>query len=253
MRFASLGSGSRGNALLIQHKQTTLMIDCGFSLRETEKRLQQFGLCAGDISAVLVTHEHGDHIRGVGGFVKKYATPVYMTYGTYRAANNCEVADLREISPGEALPIDDLLVMPFAVPHDAVQPCQFSVSDGDSRVGLLTDTGMITPHIVEHLSGCDALLLECNHDVDMLMQGDYPPALKQRVASDYGHLNNTQAAALLGQMDTRRLSYIAAMHISEKNNQARLAQQALCGVMGWGEDDIYVADQEAGLAWFDLR
>lgn len=252
MRFASLGSGSRGNALLIQHRQTTLLIDCGFSLCETERRLQQFGLDGGDISAVLVTHEHGDHIRGVASFVKKYATPMYMTYGTYRASNNCEACGLREISAGSAVMIDDLLVSPFAVPHDAAEPCQFSVSDGDSCLGLLTDTGKITPHIVAQLSGCDALLLECNHDVQMLMQGNYPPSLKQRVGGDYGHLNNDQAAALLAQMDTRRLSYIAAMHISEKNNQVRIAQQALSNVLGWGEDDIYVADQDTGLAWFDL-
>lgn len=253
MRIASLGSGSRGNATLVQHEQTTLLVDCGFSLRETEKRLGELGLEASDIDAILITHEHGDHIRGVGSFVRKYATPLYMTHGTYRVSDVFDQQPCQEIIASESISIKDISILPFAVPHDAAEPCQFVFTDGDVRIGLLTDTGMITPHIIDRLSGCDALLLECNHDIDMLQQGEYPPGLKQRVGGDYGHLNNEQAAALLKQMDTSQLYYVAAMHISEKNNKTSLARRALSQALGWRINDIQIAEQDTGLDWFQLN
>lgn len=253
MRIASLGSGSRGNATLIQHEQTTLLVDCGFSLRETEKRLGELGLGADAIDAILITHEHSDHIRGIGSFIRKYATPVYMTHGTYR---ECEIFDrhpCQELIAGASIAIKDISILPFAVPHDAAEPCQFVFSDGVVRVGLLTDTGMITPHIIETLSACHALLLECNHDLELLQQGDYPPSLKQRVGGNYGHLNNAQAAALLAQIDTSHLCYLAAMHLSEKNNKPVMARRALSKALGWRMHDIMVAEQDSGLDWFQLN
>jgi len=253
LRIASLGSGSRGNATLVQHEQTTLLVDCGFSLRETEKRLSELGLEPGDIDAILITHEHGDHIRGIGSFHRKYATPLYMTHGTYRASDIFEQHPCQEIMAEETITIQDIAILPFAVPHDAAEPCQFVFTDGEIRIGLLTDTGMITPHIIDMLSGCHAMLLECNHDLGMLEQGEYPPSLKQRVGSDYGHLNNTQAAALLKQMDTSQLNYVAAMHLSDKNNKPALARQALSKALGWRPHDILVADQETGLDWLLLN
>jgi phosphoribosyl 1,2-cyclic phosphodiesterase len=253
LRIASLGSGSRGNATLVQHEQTTLLVDCGFSLREMEKRLAELGMDAADIDAVFITHEHGDHIRGAASFCRKYATPLYMTHGTYRASDVFGQYPCQELLAGESMAIKDISILPFAVPHDAAEPCQFVFSDGDVRIGLLTDTGMITPHIVDMLSGCHALLLECNHDVEMLQQGDYPPSLKQRVGSDYGHLNNGQAAALLTQMDTSQLCYVAAMHLSDKNNKPNLARQALSKALGWRLNDILVADQDKGLDWLLLN
>jgi phosphoribosyl 1,2-cyclic phosphodiesterase len=253
LRIASLGSGSRGNAALVQHEQTTLLVDCGFSLRETEKRLGELGMEAGDIDAILITHEHGDHIRGVGSFVRKHATPVYMTHGTYRVSDLFDQHPCQEIMASESISIKDISILPFAVPHDAAEPCQFVFTDGDVRIGLLTDTGMVTPHIIDKLSGCNALLLECNHDIAMLQQGDYPPSLIQRVGSDYGHLNNGQAATLLAQMDTSKLCYVAAMHLSEKNNKPALARQALSKALGWRLNDILVADQDSGLDWFQLN
>lgn len=253
MRVASLGSGSRGNATLVQHEHTTLLVDCGFSLRETEKRLDDLGVRAGQIDAILITHEHGDHIRGTGAFARKYATPIYMSHGTRRV---CDIRDSQichELVAGEAFAIKDIEILPYAVPHDAAEPCQFVFGDGEVRVGLLTDTGMITPHIIEILSGCHALLLECNHDSNMLAQGDYPASLKQRVGGDYGHLSNLQAAALLEQIDTGQLCYLAAMHLSEKNNKPALARKSLSRVLGWRLNDIMVADQDSGLDWFQLN
>jgi len=253
LRIASLGSGSRGNATLVQHEQTTLLVDCGFSLRETEKRLDELGLGADQIDAVLITHEHGDHIRGAGAFARKYSTPIFMTHGTHRVCEFQDRQTCQEIVAGDAVAIKDISVLPFAVPHDAAEPCQFVFSDGDIRVGLLTDTGMITPHIIDILSGCHALMLECNHDSGMLERGEYPASLKQRVGGNYGHLSNLQAAALLTQIDTGSLCYIAAMHLSEKNNKPALARKSLSRALGWRLEDILVADQDSGLDWFQLN
>lgn len=249
MQFASLGSGSRGNATLVRYKSTILLIDCGFSLRETEMRLGRAGVSADMINAVLVTHEHSDHISGVGTFARKHKTPVWMTHGTSRSASIGNVPNCNEIIIGERLKLGDIEVTPYSVPHDAAEPCQFLFSNGKHKLGLLTDTGMITPHIVEMLSGVNALLLECNHDVEMLEDGVYPPHLKRRVGSDYGHLNNTQAAELLLKIDSSKLATIVAMHISEKNNDPILARQALAEVLDWDSDDIYIAHQAEGFDW----
>jgi phosphoribosyl 1,2-cyclic phosphodiesterase len=249
MKFASLGSGSRGNATLIRYKSSMLLVDCGFTLRETELRLQRAGINADQIDALLVTHEHGDHIRGVGAFARKYKTPIWMTHGTSRSASVGDVPVSNEIIIGEQLDFGDLEVTPFSVPHDACEPCQFLFSTGSHKLGLLTDTGMITPHIVEVLNGVNALLLECNHDIEMLAEGEYPPYLKHRVGSDYGHLNNGQAAELLTKIDKTNLATIVAMHISEKNNDPILARQALAEVLDWDSDDIHVAQQAEGLDW----
>lgn len=249
MQFASLGSGSRGNATLIRYKSTTLLVDCGFSLRETEMRLKRFQVSAEMIDALLVTHEHGDHIRGVGAFARKHKTPVWMTHGTSRSTSLGEIPDGNEIIIGEPLEFGDIEVMPYPVPHDASEPCQFLFSTAKHKLGLLTDTGMITSYIVDMLSGVNVLLLECNHDVEMLAEGEYPPYLKQRVGSDYGHLNNAQAAELLQRMDSSKLATIVAMHISEKNNDPILARQALAEVLDWDSEDIHIAHQAEGFDW----
>lgn len=253
MRVASLGSGSRGNATLVRHGNTTLLVDCGFSLKETERRLSRLGVEPEEVDAIFVTHEHTDHVRGVGVFARKYHTPVWLTHGTLRVSSLGELPVTNELPVEETIAIKDLEILPFSVPHDAAEPCQYRLTEGDKQLGILTDTGMITRHIIDVLSGIDALLLECNHDLGMLNEGLYPPALKARVGSDYGHLNNEQAAGLLDAIDTSRLVSIAAMHISEKNNTRFLAQQALSSALGWQHYDIQVADQEDGLDWIEIR
>lgn len=252
MRFCSLGSGSKGNALLVQSGNTCVMIDNGFSVRESERRLSAHGITPEDISALLVTHEHSDHINGVGAFARKYNITVHATRGTLSSRRLGELPSSKVLNCHKAFTIADLEINPFPVPHDASEPCQFIVGDGDRRLGILTDTGSSTPHIEETLSGLDALLLECNHDLEMLENGDYPFSVKERVAGDYGHLNNQQAAQLLMRIDTSGLQHIIAAHISEKHNTPGLAQRTLSEALNCQREWIAVADQFEGLSWREI-
>lgn len=253
MRFASLGSGSRGNATLVETGGTRVLLDCGFTVRETEVRLARLGLTPDALSAVLVTHEHSDHIHGVGALARKYRLPVWASAGTLAADRLGEVSEVVEFSSHEPFAIDGLAVTPFPVPHDAREPCQFVFGDGARRLGVLTDTGSRTAHIEAMLSGCDALLLECNHEKRLLDNGSYPPALKARVGGDLGHLSNAQAAALLAALDTTRLKHIVAAHLSEKHNTPSLARAALASALGCQPEWVGVAHQDQGLEWREIR
>jgi len=252
VRFASLGSGSRGNSLVVQHQTTTVLVDCGFSIKEVNRRLGNLRLDIESISAIVVTHEHTDHVSGIGGLARKYNLPVYTTRGTCMAATWGEIPSENQVTPDQPVTIGDLQFWPFPVPHDARQPCQYVVSDGESRLGILTDTGSITPHIASQLTQCDAMVLECNHDMDLLHRSDYPEHLKQRIAGYYGHLSNQQAAELLRSVDASRLKHLAAAHLSEKNNTSLLAQQMLSEAVNCSCDWIDVIDQNEGLNWRDL-
>jgi phosphoribosyl 1,2-cyclic phosphodiesterase len=251
MRFAYLGSGSRGNAAIVESGDTRILLDCGFTLRETEARLARLGLDADALSGVLLTHEHSDHMSGIGPLARRYGLPVWMTRGTGRAIANRAgtLPDVRHFDPHENFEIGDLQLHPFPVPHDALEPAQFVFSDGDVRLGVLTDIGRPTAHVESMLSGCDALALECNHDRAMLARGPYPQSLKTRIGGGEGHLDNDSAAELLGRIDSTRLQHLIAVHLSETNNLPTLAQAALAGALGCGADFVQVADQEAGLSW----
>ncbi len=249
MRFASLGSGSRGNATLVEEGSTTLLIDCGFSSRETKRRLARLGKLPEDLTAILVTHEHADHIGGVGAMARRYKLPVWMSHGT-RLQHSCgELPRVECFNSHQAFAIDEISIEAFPVPHDAREPCQFVFGNGRHRLGLLTDCGSITVHIQDKLSGCDALLLECNHDSDMLQNGPYPFSLKQRVAGQLGHLSNAQAAGLLRDIDLSGLRHIVAMHLSEQNNSVARVTESIGAALGCEEQWISVAGQESGLGW----
>jgi len=252
VRFAVLGSGSRGNATLIQAGATTVLLDCGFSLAQLEQRLARRALRVQDLDAVVVTHEHGDHVGGVAVLARTYGLPVWATPGTARAAGLHLLPECRLFDCHAPFAIGDVHVAPFPVPHDAREPCQFVFGDGARRLGILTDVGCSTPHIIASLNGCDALMLECNHDLTMLVTGEYSPRLKQRVGGRHGHLNNDQAAGLLAALDRSKLRHLVAAHLSEKNNRPELARRALAEVMQCEEDWIAVAHQEQGLDWRDL-
>jgi len=252
LRFASLGSGSRGNATLIEAGSTRVLVDCGFSVKEVERRLKRFGLSPSDLQAVLVTHEHADHIRGVGALARKYGLPVWASSGTLQFDGLGDLPRRKILNVHTSQALEELSIEPFPVPHDAKEPCQFVFSDGKAKVGLLTDTGSITRHIIEQLDACHALMLECNHDVEMLAEGPYPPALKRRVGGDFGHLSNVQAADVLDKMDKSRLQRVIAMHISEKNNDTALATRILSEALNCDDDDILVAEQDNGFDWITV-
>lgn len=252
MRFTSLGSGSRGNATVVTQGKTTLLVDCGFSARETEKRMQRFDLDPSMFSGIVVTHEHADHINGVRVLARKYKIPVYATAGTAGCMAD-DVKDLiKEFSCHEGFSIGDIEVQPFPVPHDAREPSQFVFSDGQYSLGLLTDVGMATPIIEDALSGCDALLLEANHDIDMLDNGDYPDHLKYRVSGRLGHLNNVQSAKILESIDTSRLQHIVAMHLSEKNNSPNIVAPLFAEALNCDQSWIGLAEQDMGFDWREI-
>ena len=254
MRFTSLGSGSEGNALIVQVGESVVMMDCGFGLAATGIRLAHAGLVPEDIDAILVTHEHSDHIGGVARFARKYNTPVWLTHGTAKVFSPGSLPSvlLNFVDPHEVFSVGDVEVTPYFVPHDAFEPVQYVFSDGNARLGVLTDTGSITEHIKNTLSGCDALVLECNHDLAMLMNGPYPASLKKRVSGKFGHLDNLTAASLLAGIDCSRLKHIFAAHLSQRNNLPTLATAALAGVLGCGTDWIGIAEQENGFDWREI-
>lgn len=251
MRFACLGSGSRGNATLIEHRQTCIMVDCGFSTREVERRLQRLQREPGDITAILVTHEHSDHLQGVARLARKYSIPVWMTSGT-QAALQQEVPELRTLNAHESLVLGDLEINPFPVPHDAREPCQFVFNSGSSRFAILTDAGSVTTHMLDSIAGVDAMMLECNHDREMLSNGRYPAWLKQRVGGDYGHLNNDQSADILCAMDSTRLKTLVASHLSSDNNSAEQVRHTLSAVTACDPGWVQVAGQELGCPWQEV-
>ena len=254
MRFACLGSGSRGNALIVERGRTRLMLDCGYPLRETERRLARLGLEPADLAGILITHEHSDHTAGACKFARKYGLALWLTHGTLKGipGDASALPQINIIDSHSPFAVGELQLLPFPVPHDAREPAHFVFTDGAHRLGVLTDSGASTSHIEAMLSGCDALVLECNHDLDLLMNGDYPQALKTRVAGRYGHLDNQSSAGLLAALDRRRLQHLIAAHLSRHNNTAELACRALAEVMGCAPAWIGVAGQDEGFAWREI-
>ena len=251
MKIASLGSGSRGNATLVRHRETTLLVDNGFSLKQFTQRLSRLGVEPNDIDAVLLTHEHRDHSGGVEKLCASYDIPLWTAVGTARAALAPGFA-FQSLIAGRSMVFGDLEVLPVTVPHDASEPLQFVFHqiDNGNRLGLLTDTGHITRHIVEAFGQLDGLLLEFNYDPDMLENGPYPEMLKRRVGGDHGHLSNLQSIELLERIDTSGLRCLIAAHISEKNNRPEIVADLIRGVDGIPEPVL--ADQQDGFDWITL-
>ncbi len=253
LRFAALGSGSRGNALLVESAHTLVLVDCGLTLKAIEARLGSLGRDPRDIDAVLITHEHTDHVRGVSAFARRYRTTVRMTAGTAAGSASRTLPKLETFNCHRPFEIGDISVEPFPVPHDAREPCQFVFKAGGRRLGILSDTGHITAHIKAHLAGCDAMALEFNHDAEALWAGDYPEHLKQRIASQVGHLNNVQAAELISDVVDKRLQWVVALHLSEANNSPGRVREILQDALGNDHSaEAHLAVQHEPSDWLDV-
>jgi len=248
MQLASLGSGSKGNATIVSHEKTTILVDCGFSMRQFELRLARLGIDPRDIDAILLTHEHSDHSSGVARLSSKFNIPVWTTVGTARAVFDGPFR-YNEVCGGETTRIGCFEILPVTVPHDAGEPVQFVFNHIDSgkKLGILTDTGHITNHIIEAYNSLDGLLLEFNYDQDMLDSGPYPYMLKQRVSGDLGHLSNDQSVYLLQKIDTTSLNCLIAAHISENNNSVTIVEQQLGQIESIPPPIL--ASQENGFGW----
>lgn len=257
MRFASLGSGSAGNALVVEVAQTRLLLDCGFNIKEMSARLARLNLAPDDIAGIALTHEHEDHASGAFKFAAKYQKPVWLTYGTLKMVERYlpkqHQLQLNVVDSHTPFTVGDIEVHPFPVPHDAREPVQYVFSNGSTSLGVLTDLGRITPHIAAMLNSCKALVLECNHDASMLQAGPYSWSLKKRVGGDLGHLENAASAELLAKLNHQEMQHVVAAHLSAKNNTPMLARAALANVLGCEYDWVGVADQLLGFDWRDIR
>ncbi len=256
MRFASLGSGSEGNSLLISVEsgvtETQVMLDCGFGLKEAEARLSHLQVDPKRLSGIIVTHEHQDHVGGVFRLARRHNIPVWITHGCLQAVRDEAVGVTVHICrDGQPFVIGDLEIQPYTVPHDAREPVQYTATDGLSKLGVLTDVGHSTPHLINALSACDALVLEFNHDTEMLAQSVYPPWLKARIGGQLGHLSNQQSADILQNLDRSRLKHLIAGHLSQKNNSPDKVRAVIHGVLGESDIDVVIADQVSGFGWMD--
>lgn len=252
LQFASLGSGSKGNGTVVRDGTTTVLIDCGFTLSEVHRRLERLGLSVADLDAVLVTHEHGDHVSGVARLARQAKIPVFASYGTFLSSKLDQVPRAEPLNAGDEMVIGGMSITAVPVPHDAREPVQYTFNQNGTRLGVLTDLGSITPHVLRHFEGCQGLLLECNHDEQMLAQGPYHAALKRRVASDYGHLNNRQSLEFLLQSDQTVLQELVIGHISEQNNSLAHAQAALAPFTQQYRGAIRYACQQDGFDWIEV-
>ena len=246
MRFCVLGSGSGGNATFVEADSTAILIDAGFSGKEIERRLGLVGVDPARISAILVTHEHGDHVCGVGVLARRYHLPVYIAAATLGAAPNLgKLPEVRHITPGRSFQHKSLTIHPFATAHDAADPLGYVVNHKGTAFGYCTDTGLVSKLIRHRLAGCHGLVLEANHDAEMLKNGPYAPALKQRIASKTGHLANHQAAGLLRELATGgNLAHVVLAHLSGDNNHPDKVIAAIAEIIGNGPPDFSIASQD---------
>lgn len=269
MRCASVGSGSKGNALLVEHNDTTVLVDCGFSFAQLKQGIEALGCQIDKLDALFVTHEHGDHIRGLKTFAKKTAIPIYMSYGTAEASGNCDLSQINFLSDNQPVTVGGLTVLPVTVPHDSREPCQFiirplqgieskgsnasAITESSVRaLGILTDLGSIPQHVQERYAECDALIIEANHDETMLFEGSYPYSLKQRVGGDWGHLSNRQTAEFIAKLDQKRLQWLVVAHISEQNNCMQILSETLNSHIQ-DTRKIHYACQQEGFDWLALE
>jgi phosphoribosyl 1,2-cyclic phosphodiesterase len=239
-----LGSGSRGNSVYVSDGETSILVDAGFSAREIDRRMRSQGFDPARLDAILITHEHTDHVRGVERLVRRHHLPVYLTAGTHQGAASLQ--GLPEVHPfvcGSELRINTLTVRPFSISHDARDPAGFTIGANGSRIGIATDLGQVTALVREHLRGCRLLILEANHDPDMLMDGPYPWFLKQRIRSRIGHLSNQESCRLLEEILHPALEQVVLAHLSETNNTPSKALTEMAGLLSGTSVRLSAASQ----------
>lgn len=229
------------------------MVDCGFSVKEILRRAAAADVSLDAVEAIFVTHEHSDHSSGVAALSRHLQIPVYVSHGTLATNRIQRCHDVIAFNADDAIVLDGCRVVTVAVPHDAREPVQFVFEAGDCRVGVLTDLGSVTPHVVQAFAACNALLLEFNHDKQMLAQGPYPTVLKRRVGGDWGHLSNTQAMELLKALHHDALQHLAIAHISEKNNCNARVEALLHEELPALHPRVVFASQDAGFSWLEAH
>lgn len=256
MRMVVLGSGSGGNALVLESGGHKLMIDAGFSCREIEKRLAMVDIDGEGFDGLVLTHEHSDHTKGVKRFARRHNVPVYATAGTLEGLNlSGNGIEIRLLASGRPAEIGSFALEPFAIPHDAREPIGVVVQDsGGRRVGLVADLGARSQLAWGRLTDLDALILESNHDLDMLRSGPYPWPLKQRVASRHGHLSNREAAEGIPELDSSRLQWVVLYHLSRTNNLPALAEESVGEALSreGSPAEICVANQFEPSPWMEV-
>ncbi len=257
LRFRSLGSGSSGNATIVEagsgHLVKRLLIDCGLTIKALDQRLARAGLSTCDIDAIFITHEHGDHIGCAHAVALRERIPVWMSLGTFAAIGSPDFDGLRrQAIDGASIDLGEMRVTPFTVPHDAREPLQLRCSDGALSLGILTDLGHATAHVLEQLAMCNAMLLECNHEAAMLAASAYPPFLKKRVGGKYGHLSNQAAADIARAIRHAGLRTVVAAHLSAQNNSPDLARAAMALALDCSMADIGIADPARGTDWIGV-
>jgi phosphoribosyl 1,2-cyclic phosphodiesterase len=257
LRFRSLGSGSTGNAALVEAtsggRTSRLLIDCGFGLRQLDLRLAKAGLAATDIDAIFVTHEHGDHIGCAHSLSRRNRIPVWMSEGTWLATGGRDFEGRLNLARDDAeFAVGDIAVQPFTVPHDAREPLQLRCSDGARTLGVLTDLGHATAHVLSRLSGVHALLLEFNHDSELLANSAYPAFLKLRVGGKHGHLSNEAAADIARAVRHGGLRHVVAAHLSEQNNRPDIVRRLMADALGGHEAEMLTASASEGSPWLDV-
>lgn len=274
LRFSNLSSGSKGNATLVQARGTSgpstqLLVDCGLGRKELFHRLSNVGVAPEELHGIFITHEHADHIGSAFQVALQLHIPLFMGRGTWRAcsqptaktqtahiqltraASAWEQGLVRFIADTQSFILHGMEVTPITVPHDAKEPLQLLCSDGQAKLGILTDLGHISAHVHAHFADCSALMVECNHDAALLAQSDYPPFLRQRIGGDYGHLSNGQSAQAIAAWTHPKLKNLLCAHLSEQNNHPDLVRHAVSQVLGCNESEVLCATQHSASPWLE--
>lgn len=260
IHFQTLTSGSKGNATLIACNDGLhtryLLLDCGLPQRRLHIQLEAAGIEATQLDALFISHEHDDHIGCAHSLALRYRIPIYMSGGTHNALKSTSKVDfgdlLHLVRDGDNLTLAGMQIQPFTVPHDAFEPLQLRCSDGARTLAIATDLGHASAHVLQHLKNCHALILEANHDPDMLAASSYPEFLKRRIAGQHGHLSNAQAAEVLTHIDHPNLGCVVAAHLSESNNCPELAQKALAHALNRAPHEVVAAQAAAASAWLTV-